>query len=292
MQNPSEAWRRLRGLRDSWRSRLRARRLAGRKLLEALAQVEPRAFFIVVGANDGGHGDHLAPMLRSRRARDWRGILVEPQDDAFARLSANYAADDRIALEHAAIAADDGRLPFYEMAPPADGTRCELVGPYDLLGSVSRDVLVGHPFIERADERITATEVDGIRFETLCDKHSVERLDLLLVDTEGYDFEVLAGVDLERWRPRLIVFEHALLSRLDRDRALALLRAAGYSVMEEFMDSWCLDARADDSLLELWGRLEPAIAGVSLHRDFDPSHREDRKNLDRGVPERRDCISG
>src|SRR5262249_18075468 len=51
-----------------------------------------------------------------------------------------------------------------------------------------------------------------------------------VIDTEGYDLEILRQLDLIRFRPDLIVYEHKHLNELERTIAADLLIANGYSV--------------------------------------------------------------
>jgi FkbM family methyltransferase len=244
---------------DARRHEWRVRRLAGRRLLRAFAEAYPNARFIEIGANDGDHSDHLRPYLRRP---GWRGVMVEPQPNAFARLRANYNDRDGIELENAAIGDRDGRLPFYEIDPP---------GSVDLLGSLSRDALLAHGlWIHGIEGRIVRTEVPAMRFESLCRKHRLERIDLLALDTEGYDYEILKQIDFDRHRPRLVVYEHSLLMPADREGARRLLRRHGYELMEEYYDTWCLDVGRDDELTDLWRRLEPRTAAISLRPAAGP----------------------
>jgi hypothetical protein len=106
--------------------------------------------------------------------------------------------------------------------------------------------------------------VPCLTFGSLCRRNSVERIDLLLIDTEGYDWEILKGVDFEAWRPRVVVYEHAHLGRDDRDAASEMLTALGYVAKEEYMDTWCVDARPDDDLTRMWLETEPAVPGIPV----------------------------
>lgn len=46
----------------------------------------------------------------------------------------------------------------------------------------------------------------------LIEKHSFDNLDLLQIDTEGYDWEVLKSIDLLLYSPKIIQIEHGHLS--------------------------------------------------------------------------------
>lgn len=250
-----------------WRARRTHRRqlarMAGPKLLQAFAEAHPQAFFVEIGANDGEHADHLRPLIL---ATGWSGIMVEPVPYIFERLRGNYGGLDRIALENAAIADRDGELEFFHV-PDADAAeRAALPGWYDAIGSFSRDVVLSHEgSIPDIAERIVATQVPSLTFASLLEKHDAPRLDLLLIDTEGYDWEIIKTIDLERQRPRLLIYEHFHLAPGDRSDCRAHLAAHGYELLEEGFDTFCMDARRQDGLLHSFRKLRPAVAGVSVH---------------------------
>ena len=249
-----------------WWARLKYRRLmarmAGAQLLDAFAQAFPAACFVEIGANDGEQHDHLRPIVLERR---WRGVLVEPVPYVFERLRRSYAGVDHVALENAAIAASDGELPFFHLSE-ADPATERIPDWYDAIGSFSREAVLSHrPQIPDIDARLVETTVPTLTFESLLEKHGLEKVDLVAIDTEGYDWDVLQTIDLERRRPTLILYEHFHLEPAVRAQALAHLAAHGYETMEEGLDTFCVDPRADAGLSARWRRLRPAVAGVSKH---------------------------
>ncbi len=254
--NHLERWR-------EWRLRRAFKRTAGPKLIAAFADLHPRGFFIEIGANDGETGSQLKEHIRRTQ---WRGIMVEPAPDAFERLCRNYAELERVAVEHAAISEHDGLVPFYEVAardPDAPGANTESTAWLGALGSLSRDQLLRHaPLIADVERRITASEVRCLTLRSLCRKHAVERIDLLLVDTEGHDDVILRQLDFERLRPRLIIYEHLHLTRARRDACRELLEHAGYECMEEFFDTHCIDSNGDPALRSAFRGLRPRLAPV------------------------------
>jgi FkbM family methyltransferase len=187
--------------------------------------------------------------------------MVEPVPHVFERLRRNYGAIDRVTLENAAIADRDGTIPFYYPAAEADPTG--LPDWYDGIGSLSREAVVGHarhiPDIER---RLVREEVECLTYASLCARHGVARVDLLVIDTEGHDREFLRTLDLTGERPRLIVYEHFHLSPEDRSAARAQLERAGYETLEEGFDTFALDPR-DDALTTTFRGLTPGVPGVS-----------------------------
>jgi hypothetical protein len=86
-----------------------------------------------------------------------------------------------------------------------------------------------------AARTIGAVPVDCVTFDDIL--VDVERVDLLEVDAEGYDLELLRAFDFDRFRPAIVRFEHAHLSRTDWDEAVALLHRHGYRVVREEHDT-------------------------------------------------------
>jgi FkbM family methyltransferase len=210
-----------------------------RFLLAAFARAYPHASFVQIGANDGILEDPLREFVL---ANPWNGILVEPVPYLFERLRRNYPLRAGLILENAAIAARSGSQPFYYV--PDSGGDADVPGWSAGLGSFSRDVVMKHVYaIPDLERRLVKLQVPCLSFEALCAKHHVGQLDLLHMDTEGYDFEILKMVDFERFRPRLLIYEHHHLSQADRAACLERLRQFGFEAMDEGLDVMCLNTR-------------------------------------------------
>jgi FkbM family methyltransferase len=256
MRSPRRIWR-------AARYRRMLRNLAGPRLLSEFSRAYPEAFFIEVGSNDGEQHDHLRPFIL---ASAWRGIMVEPVPYVFERLRRAYGANERIAFENSAIGERDGTLPFFHVRDASAEERERLPDWYDGIGSFSRESLLGHADeIPDIEQRIVRAEVETLTFESLCRRHGVDEVDLLVIDTEGYDWRILSSIDLGSRHPRLIVYEHFHLSAADRSAAAEHLRAHGYETMEEGFDTFCLDTSRVDSVTGTWRRLRPAVAGVAAY---------------------------
>ncbi|MFN2464904.1 MAG: FkbM family methyltransferase [Candidatus Dormibacteria bacterium] len=272
----------LAGRIQRWRFR---RRLAAPRLVQAFARAYPSATFVEVGANDGLQHDHLRQAILET---GWSGVMVEPLPYVFERLRANYTGVERVRLENAAIARDDGVLPFHHLAEASPADRARLPSWYDGIGSFSRRQVVGHAReIPDVEDRVVVTEVPALTWASLLRKHQLSRVDLLLVDVEGYDAEVVRQVlDAGTPAPILLAYEHFHLVPEERAATRGDVLAAGFSVLEEGFDTWCLrlDA-ADDALVKLWRRLRPGIPALSAHDIPGPaavaSTEEDGDHLDR-----------
>ncbi|MGI8557956.1 MAG: FkbM family methyltransferase [Solirubrobacteraceae bacterium] len=247
---PRSAWELLR------KRRLR-RRLASRALVRAFGRSYPEAFFIEIGANDGNQED---PLLEAIVEHRWRGIMVEPVPYVFNRLKANYGSMSHVALENAAIGTREGMFPFFHLAEVKDHRVARLPRWYDGIGSFELESVLTHrEEIPDLAQRLITTTVKTLTFDALLTKHNVERVDLLLIDTEGHDAEVLRSIDLARHRPRLLVYEHFHLDLEDRRECRQQVREAGYELLEEGFDTWCLRTEPSDDLTKRWHALKPAL---------------------------------
>jgi len=254
------------GVWRTMRQRRFERRLAAPRLLRAFADAYPAAFFVEIGSNDGEQHDHLRAFILER---EWRGIMVEPVPHVFERLRRNYGAINRVVLENAAIAGRDGTVPFFYPGPPTDEELARLPDWYDGIGSLSREAVVAHAkHIPDIEARVVREDVESLTYASLCRRHRVDRVDLLVIDTEGHDWEILRSLDLARERPRLLVYEHFHLSAGDRRAARAHLEHAGYETLEEGFDTFCL-VPGDDALTRRFRGLRPAVPGVSV--DDEPT---------------------
>jgi FkbM family methyltransferase len=181
-------------------------------------------FFVQVGAHDAQAGDPIALYVE----RDgWRGVLVEPVREVFARLRKRYANRNDLAFENAAVAETDGTRTFYRL----DEKAREAYELADQLGSLQRDVVLGHAEqVPNIDDHLEKIEVPCVSFPTLLRRHDVDRVDLLHLDTEGYDAILLRSFPWEIFQPRLVLYEHKHLDDAARQESEDLLDDLGYDL--------------------------------------------------------------
>lgn len=179
--------------------------------------------FIQIGANDGLEGDVLREFILRE---GWRGLLVEPVPESFAKLKANYGGVPGLSFEQAAIAETSGRLPFYRVR---DAGSLERRG--SRLSSFNLESILSHrrhyPDIESLIEKI---EIQSLSLADLMARHGIERPDLIFCDAEGYDDRIVAQIDLERHCPDMVVYESIHLSREAAERCRGKFTAAGYRI--------------------------------------------------------------
>lgn len=187
---------------------------------------DPALRFIQVGANDGVYVDPLRSYVQRF---GWRGILVEPQPDVFARLQHNYRDQaQQLIFENVAIAPESQEVILYRIpGHSAEAGRASL-DPLSV-SSLRPDVVARQGGVaSRALERVV---VPALRLDALIERHHFEAIDLLQIDCEGYDGEVLRSIDLARHRPRLIQFEHGHIPRPQLTALERRLQSHGYRLL-------------------------------------------------------------
>jgi FkbM family methyltransferase len=196
-------------------------------LVYALSCSRADLFFVQIGSHDTTHKDPLQPFLSRSH---WRGIMVEPVSYVFNRLVARHGGTSRFILENVAIAEEGGERDFFHLAEANDA---DIPFWYDQLGSFSRELVLKHRHaIPDIEQRLITTRVKCLTFAELCARHPIDSLDLIHIDTEGFDYQILKQIDFERHKPILVLYEHKHLADLDRSAARELLDANGYRSLE------------------------------------------------------------
>ena len=166
-------------------------------------------FSIQIGSNDGMMGDPIYTLLH--KTPNWNGLFVEPIPYLFERLKSNYDDREGLIFENAAINSGETQ-PFYWIDPIAKEENPDLPPWFDQLGSFKEEHIYGVPEIADILLRYRRTsEIQGLTFQQLLDKHCITGFDVLHIDTEGYDWHVLSQVDLYKYQPRIILYEYKCL---------------------------------------------------------------------------------
>jgi len=199
------------------------------KILRAM-QPKKSIRFIQIGSNDGVQGDPLFRLINADSR--WTGVFVEPVDYLFQRLRMNYRNDPRFRFENVAIGAAAARAKFYYVAESA-GLALGAALPHwvSQLGSFDRRLLeqnLGPDLLAQVESWIEEREVEVLSLGSLLERNGVNELDLVHIDAEGADFDILSQLDLVRFRPSLIIYEHVHLSEADKLAAAGLLNRANY----------------------------------------------------------------
>lgn len=167
-------------------------------------------FFIEAGANDGLRQTNT---LFFEKYYGWKGILIEAVPHLAEACGKNRP---RCIVENCALVAADFEQTEIEMQ------YCNLMSLVKgAMGSDDKD----RDHIRRGCEvqRIESYDLKApVRTLTdVLDQYSVGTIDLFSLDVEGYEMNVLRGLDFERYRPRYLLIE--VRNRPEMDAFLATL---------------------------------------------------------------------
>lgn len=183
-----------------------------------------RISLLQIGACDGETSDSIN---RYVKAGNIDAYLVEPSKVNFAKLESYYRiSGTQATLINAAIADADGKRSFYSIK---DEGRWKDKGWARQLASFYKSHLLKHGILEH---EILEEEVDCMTVKTVLQKHQLNNLDVLVIDTEGYDGEIVKMVLDQNILPVFIAFENVQLLKLysqkQLDELYNLLASKGY----------------------------------------------------------------
>jgi len=195
-------------------------------------------YFVQIGAFDGRMFDPIFPWVR---AHGWRGLLIEPQPRYFAELVENYRGVGGLEFRQIAVGARNETRPFYTV-----DDRAEVPPGTGMLASFDRETLLSHRrFIPDLDAHIRSEDIGCVALNDLLAEVETDRIDLLQIDVEGYDHELIRILDLERFSPSIVHFEHRHLTAGQHEASIDRLLDHGYQVCLEQHDT--LACRAPDA---------------------------------------------
>jgi FkbM family methyltransferase len=178
-------------------------------------------FFVQVGAFDGITADPIHHLVKSE---GWRGVLVEPQIEAFELLQKNYSGVAGLQFFNVAIGPENGEITLYTRP-----------GGVVQAASLKRHLMMKPG---RRGRELQSRTVACWTFQRLLDEaQAPAHIDLLQIDAEGFDYQIIRSVDLARVRPAIIHYEHMVLSQPERNACLELLARHGYRFLLEDNDT-------------------------------------------------------
>ena len=169
-------------------------------------------FLVDVGAHDGFYLSNSYHFIK----KGWTGILLEPLPSVFKFLKETHLGNENVACINKACADKAGTSKFFL---GADGE----LGMNSTLCCDENNWFDAH----RTEAHI---EVEVETLTRLLDAHNYPAdFSLLLIDTEGMDYEVLLGLDFKRYQPRIILTEEYPSNKEKHENKYSLLRERGYT---------------------------------------------------------------
>lgn len=227
-------------IRSSAASRVRS--LDYHQLIDALPG--KTLTLVVIGANDGKYNDPLFEYVRSS-SRETQLLLVEPQPQLITYLKENYAFHPKAHIVNCAIG-EKGQLLLYRVKPEYWG---KLNVPYanergwPIYRAPSGVTSASKQHVKQwlkkyltADNLEDAIEEVTVPCKSLCtlleEKGLSQEIDLLQIDTEGFDDVIIYSSLSKKIKPKIIYFETDHLDFSSAQRLYKFLEEYEYRVFK------------------------------------------------------------
>jgi FkbM family methyltransferase len=163
-----------------------------------------RGYFIEAGANDGVDQSNTLYFEKHRR---WTGLLIEPIPQRAAECRQNRP---RCAVENCALVS---------FGYPRDTIEMRYCNLMSLVKGAMKDESADLDHIRRGCEvqGISTYEltVPARTLTSVLDQYRPPAIDFFSLDVEGFELEVLKGLDFEKYRPQWMLVEARFRAELD-----------------------------------------------------------------------------
>ena len=152
--------------------------------------------FIEAGANDGLSQNNT---YWFERFRGWRGLLVEAVPEK--AMACRRNRPKAIVIQSALVASDDVKSVRIRTADLMAYVEGGFSDP------AQEKTHLGHAMELYNPSSIVEIEVPARTLSSILDEQAIDKIDLFSLDVEGFEAEVLKGLDTSRHRPRYILVE-------------------------------------------------------------------------------------
>ena len=158
---------------------------------------------VVLGAHIGVHiKDEIS------KIKDSSILLVEPVPHNISAIKENLKEFKNVHLEPVAVASvRETKDFFFVKATSINKLKKHWASG---IGSFNKNHLLNHRtkrFLIEEDD-IDKIPIKTVKFEDLIEKYSITEIDKILIDIEGYEYEILRDMDLKKVRINSILFEY------------------------------------------------------------------------------------
>lgn len=198
-------------------------------LQKLAASPQSRIFFIQIGANDGKRYDPITDFIHSH-GEMVSGVVVEPVPEYFGELTKNYRDIPSVVPINAAIHNSKSRMDIHIV----DTEKAAEQGLDEWVKGIASFNASHHRLSGIPKSVMKKVSVPCLSLEALVLARKVEHVDLLLIDTEGYDAEILMGINFDLIKPTIVFFEHGLPSGIMSPKVFHhvadMLTKSGYKI--------------------------------------------------------------
>ena len=191
-------------------------------ILKTFNYLDEIHFFVQVGAHDGLMHDPLHFFLSSNR---WNGILIEPQKEMLTLFKNRYKHRDNLFFSESAVHPTESSVKLFKIKNPEN---------YSQTGwaTIIPNGLSDH----QGEKELEVIVVKAMHLMKIIQNTNFKKIDLLQIDTEGFDYEVLKMFDFKLYKPLLVQYEHCHLSKENFKKSINILCDNGYLTLRKKND--------------------------------------------------------
>lgn len=187
-------------------------------------------FFMVIGANDGVTYDPLHKHIIEYK---WKGMFVEPDENSMKYLRLNYNDSRDYIYEQCVVSNKDGEVDLF----------CGKTGLHYTLSLKQAKFMF--------DVEPTAVKTPCFTPQSLLEKHNITKVDVLMIDTEGYDCIILKAFPFDTIKPKLVRAEFSWVFQENNS----------LEEMKSFLESFNYTCFVDESNNDIIGVLNENTLG-------------------------------
>lgn len=143
--------------------------------------------FVEVGAYDGQTFSNTCFLADG----GWSGIYIEPIKSSYDKCKIRHAANNVQILNYAIVDNNNKEVVVY------DG------GEWSTSSAEAANLIKGQFGVHYS----SGIEVDSCTLDTVLENLNFQKIDLLVIDTEGTEIDVLTGFNLKKYRPQMCIIE-------------------------------------------------------------------------------------
>lgn len=194
-----------------------------------LDKVESK-FYIEAGANDGLTQNNTYELEQM----GWKGLLVEPCPTNYTKCLRARGRNNYV--ENYALVGDsyEGDTIGIFVEPRCYNGLMAVVNHFPD-GMVDPERIPHHEdFVQKF--KLPETQIPAITIQRLLDKHSINEVGYFSLDVEGYELEVLTGLNFDKVRPEFFRLE-VTQNESHRERVRTFMSDRNYELVEMLTDN-------------------------------------------------------
>jgi FkbM family methyltransferase len=203
----------------------------------ALKLVVDDVKFVQIGAHDGKHGD---PIFRHVTRHQWTGWLCEPVPHYFNKLVKSYEECPNAVPCNVAISSEEIEREIYHLDHNKE-SQAPKWGK--AIASFDKEYVTKH----LSADLVRSQLVKCLPFSLFAERQKITEFDLLLIDVEGHEVDVLSTINLNLYKPSLVIIEHYHNSFEDMAVIERQLREYGMILFKGYKDLVALKPNLLDS---------------------------------------------